>query len=1494
MGGKSEVKSMSESLERVLEFLHLEDEKEAISGRLIELSVDEARREWFFNIELEHPLPIEVFTRLQDGLENVPYFAKACDRVTYEIDYVHQDFSQIDSYYHHILNRLIARRPRYEALKGFPIEKNGNQTLHIVCPRDGTYVEDMLIDIEQALAQVGFEVTLDIRYCQEAPAISDRIASIDHEEVLEAEVEHAQRSEQRRYLAFNDRTIKKINHTIDHIPITEAALIEYKSSHHKADFTIEAMVISSEERKINAQTILFTFVLSDSADSIYVKKFVRDQEEAVFLRATQPNMMMKVKGSAAYDTFADEVVLTAIVIERTDRPVIREIRQDDAPTRRVELHLHTKMSTLDGIDSIEDYVDTALRFKHKAIALTDRNSAQAFPEFFKATRKKPIKPIYGVEFSIVDEADLAIARGDYEGDLDKTVFTVFDVETTHLSVKHGKIIEISAVKIKNHQVVETFNRFVNPHETLSSFTRRLTGITQQQVDTAEDLATVLPAFKAFFTGTVMVAHNAPFDMGHIHEALRELDVFDGPYPHIDTLQIARQCYANDLKRFNLKAVAKYFKVELKHHHRAEHDARATADIFLHMLDALSRQGIKTFSDLKTITRHLPDVNIYAHAMPTRMVALVKTQAGLKNLYRLVTLANTDYFHKEPMLPKKVLDAHREGLLLGSGFVGSDVFEAAFYEDDDALMHKAAYYDYLEVQPEADMQYLGEGDPLFNQTIAAILKRTIAIGEQLNTPIIAASNAYHIEQSGVKYRDIYVKTPVVGGGLHPLAHRETIPSQYFRTTTEMLQAFPTLKEETVHRLVIDAPVALSEQIDHVQAFSRELFAPTDDFLASEGIPSIEKRLLKMVRERAKDAYGEPLHPLIAARLDKELTAITTHQFSTVYYISHLLVKKSLDDGYLVGSRGSVGSSLVATLMAITEVNPLPPHYVCPKCYFTTLKMAPAEAKSYGIHPDEQALQQHLETVSSGYDLPTADCPRCGAVLKKDGHDIPFETFLGFKGDKVPDIDLNFSGDYQPIVHEYIRTLFGAERAFRAGTISTVAAKTAIGYVKGYLEKQNETLRKAEIERRAKVIAGVKRSTGQHPGGIVVVPSYKDIHDVTPVQYPADATDSRWKTTHFDYHSFEDNLFKLDVLGHDDPTMIRYLMDFVKADPISFPFKDATDIPLDDPKVYALLSGTEVIGLKPGDLINTEVASFGVPEMGTPFVRGMLRDSRPKTFADIVKISGLSHGTDVWLNNAETLVTGKNPQYGKIPFKEVIGCRDDIMVTLIQHGLKSEIAFEISEFIRKGRAAVQPEKWDGYAMIMREHNLPDWYIWSAGQIKYMFPKAHATAYVMMALRIAWFKVYRPIYFYSAYFSKRARDFDLVAMQGGEYALERKMRDIHDAGVRASEADKRLYTVLEVAHEMVKRGFTFEPVDIVQSAARDFVVSADRQRLRLPFIALDGLGLKVAQSLVDARDDKAFSSRDDVKMRTSLSSTLFDKLDALGAFGELPESGQMSLFD
>jgi DNA polymerase-3 subunit alpha (Gram-positive type) len=1487
---------MKENFIKLLSFLGLEDLKETIKGKLIEITVDEERREWFFNIELDKPLPISLFKRLEQAINNVPAITSSCDYVDYMIDYENQDDTYLEDYYYYTLDKVKAVKPRYEALSSFEVEKNGKPfKLNIICPKDGTYVENMVYDIEEQLMKIGFDATLSIRFCDQTPTIAERIEQIDFEEMQEAERIHqtVEKTDVIEFIAYRDRHVKKISHSIKDIPVTEDDLTRYKSAHHKADFTIKAKVMNVEERRINTKTTLFTFVLSDDEDSIYVKKFVRDHEEVTFLRQTETNMLMRVSGTAQYDTFSDEVTLTALTIERTKHPILLELREDNAQEKRVELHMHTKMSTLDGIDSVEDIVQTALRFKHKAIAITDHNSAQSFPDLYKATKNKPIKPIYGVEFNTVDEQDIEVAWHEYEGTLRDATYTVFDIETTNLSVNFGKIIEISAIKIKDHQVISQFNRFVNPHEKLSEFTKKFTGISDSDVANADDIETVIKDFYAFFKGTIMVAHNARFDMGHVYENLKKISDEPFKFPTIDTLQIARQVYHDKLNRFNLKAVAKYFKVELKQHHRAIYDTRATADIFMHMLTDLDRLSVKKFNDLKQLDKFIKGYNPYINAMPKHLNVLVANQNGLKNLYKLVSLANTTYFYKEPVLPKKILTKYKDGLLIGSGCMNSHLFEACLNSSFEKALEIAKYYDYIEIQPFEDYMHLKEDIDNIETVIEQTLLRMIKIGETLHIPVVATGDVHHIEKNAVKYRDIYIQTPVVGGGLHDLSRYSTIPSQYFRTTDEMLHSFPFLDKEKTKKIVIDNPSMIADQIDYVEAFKPELYAPTDTFLSQLGIPSIEKHMHQMVYNHAYEMYGNPLPPLVADRIKKEMDSITKNKFSTVYYISHLLVKKSLDEGYLVGSRGSVGSSIVATLMNITEVNPLPPHYVCPKCHYSSFKMSPEEKKHYGIREDERGIQSLLDEVSSGFDLKSIECPSCQTLMRKDGHDIPFETFLGFKGDKVPDIDLNFSGDYQPIVHEYIRELFGNDRAFRAGTISTVADKTAFGYVKGYIEKKAIHLRKAEIERRAKVITGVKRSTGQHPGGIVVVPDYKEIYDVTPVQFPADDTSSNWRTTHFDYHSFEDNLFKLDVLGHDDPTMIRYLMDFVKEDPISFPFKDATDIPLDDPKVYGLLSGTEVIGLKPSD-IKSEVASYGVPEMGTSFVRSMLKDSRPKTFADIVKISGLSHGTDVWLNNAETLVTGKNEKFGKVAFKDVIGCRDDIMVTLIAHGLKSEVAFEISEFIRKGKAASNPDKWQGYAMVMREHKLPEWYIWSAGQIKYMFPKAHATAYVMMALRIAWFKVYRPIYFYSAYFSKRARDFDLISMQGGEYAIEKRMQEIDEAGNKATDVEKRLYTVLEVALEMVKRGFTFLPIDITLSDAKDFVISKERKALRLPFVALDGLGAKVAQTIIDARSEKPFASRDDIKERTSLSTTLFNKLDALGAFGDLPETGQINLFE
>ena len=1478
---------MEKAFQTLLNVLDLADENEKYPGKLIELEVEEATKQWNFVIEFEKPLEIEVFKRFINRMEQLPITLEACSSVGYTIEYAQTDTDLLKDYYHYAVERLKSVRPRYSAISDMDVEQNDTH-LTVVCPADGAYVESLLQEIETTLMRFGFEATLNVRYCETSPTISERIEKVTEEDIdVQSEPVKTLQFE-----SFNERSVGKITHTIDDVPMNEEALNEYKSAHHNANFTVEGIVETFEKRDLRKKTTLYTFVLKSDTDAIYVKKFVRDKQEMAFLNGTVQGMKMRVQAYAQFDQFTDEIVLIADVIERSNQPVEIEARSDDADDKRVELHMHSKMSTLDGINGVDELVNAAKSFGHDAVALSDHDNAQAFPEFYNAALTAGIKPIFGAEISVIDEASTRLCEGTYEGTLREATYVVFDIETTGLSVHEDHIIEISAIKIQNHQVVDHFDTFVNPHQPLSEFTKRFTGISQNDVNNAPEIDQVIKDFKAFSDDAIMVAHNAPFDMAHIEANEKAVGVFEHHKPVIDTLQIARQVYGDALKRFNLKAVAKYFNVNLERHHRAESDTRATADIFLNMLGDFDKAGFKQFEDLKQPGEFIRGYSPYKNARSAHMSVLVRNQTGLKNLYKLLSMANTTYFDKGPNLPKKELIKHREGLIVGSGCMNSDFFETARNQSEDALKQKATFFDYLELQPFEDYLFMGETMENAEEKIENTLKRIIRVGEETGVPVVATGDVHHIEKDMKKYRDIYVRTPIVGGGYHPLSKYDDIPAQYFRTTDEMLQAFPFLDETKAEEIVITNPQNIAESVETFEAFNDTLYSPTDDFMANRGVPSIEKKMLDMVYTNAKTLYGDPLPALVQDRLDKEIQSITKNKFSSVYYISHLLVKKSLDEGYLVGSRGSVGSSFVATLMDITEVNPLPPHYVCPSCHFSSFKMSPEEKKTYGIDDKEKGLQHLLEHVDSGYDLQTSDCPNCGMPLKKDGHDIPFETFLGFKGDKVPDIDLNFSGDYQGAVHEYIRELFGKERAFRAGTISTVASKTAFGYVRGYAEKKDLKLRKAEIERRASIITGVKRSTGQHPGGIVVVPGYKDIYDVTPVQYPADDVTANWKTTHFDYHSFEDNLFKLDVLGHDDPTMIRYLMDFVKEDPISFPFSDARDIPIDDPQVYKMLSGTDVLGLKPNQ-IRSDVASYGVPEMGTSFVRGMLKDSRPSTFADIVKISGLSHGTDVWLNNAEMLVTGKT-KFGEIPFSDVIGCRDDIMVYLIQNNLPADKAFEISEFIRKGKAQFQPDKWEEYKQTMREYDIPEWYIWSSGQIKYMFPKAHATAYVMMALRIAWFKLYRPIYFYSAYFSKRAQAFDLVAMQGGEYAIEKRMDEIQEKGNKATDPEKKLYTVLEVALEMVKRGYRFKPVSIMDSAASDFAVSDDGDSLRMPFLALDGLGKKVADSIVNARNDKLFTSREDVKNRTALSTTLFNKLEALDAFGDLPETSQMNLFE
>ena len=1016
----------------------------------------------------------------------------------------------------------------------------------------------------------------------------------------------------------------------------------------------------------------------------------------------------------------------------------------------------------------------------------------------------------------------------------------------------------------------------------------ITSITDEMVSEALTIEDVLPKFIDFIGDAILVAQNASFDVGHIYANMDRLNIPRKEFAVIDTMQLARNFYSNDLKTFNLKSLARYFKVQQEHHHLADDDTRVTTEIFLQMLQTLYKYNIYNYQD---INKSIVLEEAFKHVFPRHVTLLVKNQVGYKNLFKVLSDSLTVHYHNESRLLKSFLDSHREGLLVGSSCVNGEVFETALNKSEEDLERVMAYYDYIEVQPPMiyacsihkdaydDVDYLA----MAKDTI----KRIIKVAKKIGKLVVATGDVHYVNKEQKEFRDIYISAPQLGGGLHSLAHCKQTPPQHFRTTDEMLKDFDFLGTDLAHEIVVTNTNMIADMVEDILAFKTgkgSLYAPADDeFKETLGVDSIQDDLIRLVYSRAHADYGDPLPQYIQDRLDKELKSIIDNGFSSVYYMSYLLVDKSHKDGYVVGSRGSVGSSFVATMMNITEVNPLAPHYFCPSCHFSAFKFTDVEKEKYGLTKEQSELNDILQSVGSGYDLPRLNCPCCGKPLKKDGQDIPFETFLGFSGDKTPDIDLNFSGKYQPRAHEYVRTLMGAEHAFRAGTVTTVAENTAFGYVKAHLERKGIEKRKTEISRIAKHIEGVRRSTGQHPGGIVVVPRCKEIYDVTPIQYPADKIENNWRTTHFDYHQFEENLLKLDILGHDDPTTLRYIFDYVEAHPEEFPFDSPQGIPLDDPLVYKMFSETEVLNLTPED-INCQVATFAIPEFGTRFTRQMLVDTSPKNFSDLVKISGLSHGTDVWATNSQELVLG-NTEFGKIPFSEVIGCRDDIMVYLIEHGLEPKMAFDIMEYVRKGKAAKgeNPSKWDKFVDTMKEKQIPEWYYWSCERIKYMFPKAHAVAYVLMAIRIAWFKVHKPILFYSAFFSIRASQFEPDVMMAGIEQIKRRIREIEEMK-KTTVKDDDLLTMYQVALEMLKRDFKFLPVDINKSHATDFLIEGDA--LRLPFISIPGLGESVAIDILNRRNERPFTSISDVNNRTKLNKTLFEKMKKLNAFKDLKD--------
>ena len=1204
----------------------------------------------------------------------------------------------------------------------------------------------------------------------------------------------------------------------------------------------------------------FNIKITDLITSMYVRVFANSEEVYNdLLGKIKSGMWLKINGYVKNNTFYNDFVLNARNIET----FVKEEKQveDLATEKRVELHAHTKMSQMDGVVDLADLVKRASNWGHKAIAITDHNAIQVFPEAAKLSKKHDIKIIYGVELAMIDDDLDLVFRPDDSNLLDNT-YVVFDLETTGFNAAVGDtIIEVGAVKITNGEIIDRFDKLINPGRQIPPHITEITSITDDMVKDCDDEETVIKEFKEWVGNLPMVAHNAKFDASFVEMAYQKYNL--GPYNNIlfDTLQISR-ALEPDVFRHSLSALVKRYEVpwDEDHHHRADYDSEATAIIFHKMLKKLENKKILKTNEVDQLVSK-EDIHKFGNIYHINL--LVKNQVGLKNLFKLVSLSNTKYLYKTPRILRSEVERLREGLLISSGCASSEIFTLARSKSDEELSDLMNFYDIVEVQsPEVYSYLIDLEDFNSEKELLDNIEKIIRLAKNKKKMIVASGDVHHLDRSDKIYREIIANQKVPGGGRHPLNRPKIkqLPSQHFRTTDEMLLDFAFLGKEIAYEIVVTNTNEVASIIEEIN-----IIPDTKGIPFSPIIENSEKLIKEICYEKAHEIYGDPLPEIIKERLDSELNGIINGGFDTIYLIAQKLVKKSNDDGYTVGSRGSVGSSFVATMLNVSEVNPLPAHYVCPSCKTSIFNddMGEPLAKEY----------------PSGYDMPDKLCS-CNVKMNKEGQDMPFATFLGFNADKVPDIDLNFSGEYQSIAHDYTKVLFGEDHVFRAGTIGTVAEKTAFGFTKGYYEDRQVTnIKSLEIERLSMGVTGVKRTTGQHPGGIVVVPNYKEVFDFTPYQYPADDTKAPWFTTHFNYHDIEDCLLKLDILGHDNPTFFKMLDELTGVKEI--------DIPMDDKEVMSLFTSTKALKVTPAE-INCEVGCANLPEF-TRFVIGIVMETKPTTFAELVKISGLSHGTDVWNGNAQELVRN-----GVCEFKNVIGCRDDIMVYLINAGLEPIDAFKIMELVRKGNALKDKDLWAGYKQKMKDKKVPDWYIDSCEKIKYMFPKAHATAYITAAYRIAWFKINYPIEYYATHFSIKSFAFDLEVMEMGTKKIKERLEElgVRKFGLTVKEQD--LLSNLEVALEMTARGFNFGPIDLMKSDAFKFIIDEDKKTLIPPFRALEGLGGTVANNIVNERAKGIFLSIDDLQKRGKLSSTLIEKMRMMGILKGLPESSQLSLFD
>ena len=1225
------------------------------------------------------------------------------------------------------------------------------------------------------------------------------------------------------------------------------------------EITIRGKVISFDTREIRNEKTIIMYAVTDFTDTIMVKMFVRNEQLPDILADVKKGAFLKIKGVTTIDKFDGELTIGSITGIRKIND-FTESRKDTAPEKRVELHCHTKMSDMDGVSEVKDLVKRAHDWGHKAIAITDHGVVQAFPDanhYIETLDKDdPFKVIYGVEGYLVDDlTDVAVGE---KGQTLDDVYVVFDLETTGFSPIKDKIIEIGAVKVENGKITERFSTFVNPKIPIPFRITQLTSITDQMVMDAPDIETVLPQFLEFIGDAVLVAHNASFDVGFIEQNCRYQDIVPN-FTSVDTVAMARILLPT-LSKFKLNVVANALHISLENHHRAVDDAGATAEIFVKFVVMLKERNINDLAKLNRFGSNNADA---IKKLPTyHVIILALNEVGRVNLYTLISKSHLDYYARRPRIPKSELSKYREGLMVGSACEAGELYQAILNEkSEERIARIVNFYDYLEIQPLGNNRFMIASDRIENvqseEDLKKINKKIVDLGDRFNKPVVGTCDVHFMDPEDEVYRRIIM----AGKGFGDADEQAPL---YLRTTDEMLEEFEYLGSAKAKEIVIDNPCKIADMAEKITPVRPDKCPPV--------IPDSDKTLREICYNKAHSMYGEELPPIVTERLERELNSIISNGFAVMYIIAQKLVWKSNEDGYLVGSRGSVGSSFVATMAGITEVNPLSPHYYCKHCHYSDFESEEVRAFAGGC----------------GWDMPDKNCPVCGEKLVKDGFDIPFETFLGFKGNKEPDIDLNFSGDYQSNAHKYTEVIFGAGQTYRAGTVGTLADKTAFGYVKNYYEERGQRKRNCEIDRIVQGCTGIRRSTGQHPGGIIVLPLGEEINSFTPVQHPANDMTTDIVTTHFDYHSIDHNLLKLDILGHDDPTMIKTLEEYISSPALENEYNEtdnrfvATKIPLDDKGVMSLFHDTSALGIKPDDIGGCPVGCLGIPEFGTDFVVQMVVDTQPKTLSDLIRISGLSHGTDVWLNNAQELIKS-----GKATISTAICTRDDIMTYLINKGMDSELSFTIMEKVRKGKGLT-----DDFEKSMKEAGVPDWYIWSCKQIKYMFPKAHAAAYVMMAYRIAYCKINYPLAYYGAYFGIRADAFSYEIMCRGKDVLQHYIDEYNSRSATLSKKEQDTMKDMKIVQEMYARGYEFMPMDIYKAQATKFLIIDGK--LMPPLSSIDGMGEKAAEAVAEASKDGPYLSRDDFRQRTKASKSVIDYMVELGILSDLPESNQLSLFD